>query len=257
MPIDENGFLSIEIEGWIKKIRKNHSSLFTLADEVNRLCQRSMFELDAHNRHVQEMLVATLYIRLLSNYQGVILLCERGMRVEAETLLRAMLEALFSLCAIAKNQRLAIDFVREDQIRRLKFIDKYRKLHGELPKDYDPQKIEMLEKELKEEKQNIRVRSTEEWTKEAGLHDWYLSAYAVLSDSVHPKVREMERYLVLDEKEEVKEFAWGPDDSGIQELLVTNVEGILVGLKCAMLLFGKQEDKIIEDLQARLREIVK
>lgn len=208
MPIDESGFLSIEIEDWIKKIRKDHSSLFMLADEVNGLCQKSMFELDAHNRDIQEMLVAALYIRLLSNYQGVILLCERGMRVEAETVLRAMVEALFSLCAIAKNQGLAVDFVREDQIRRLKFIDKYRKLHGKLPEHCNPEKIEMLEKELKEEKQGIRGRSTEEWAKEAGLHDWYLSAYAVLSDSVHPKVREMERYLVLNGKEEVKEFAW-------------------------------------------------
>jgi len=78
------------------------------------------------------------------------------MMPEARIVLSAMLEALFSLCAIAKNQRLAADFVKEDQRRRLKFLGKYRMLYGGLPKDVDPQEIEMLEEELKEEKsQNL------------------------------------------------------------------------------------------------------
>jgi len=255
MPIDESGFLATEIQHWIKRIRQDHSALFMLADEVNRLCQKSMFELDAHNRNVQEMLVATLYIRVLSNYQGAILLCERGMTPEARTVLRAMLEALFSLCAIAKEQKLAVDFVKEDQRRRLKFLVKYRKVYDGLPEHVDPHEIETLEEELKKEKNEIRERSTEEWAKEAGLHDWYLTAYAVLSDSVHSKVRDLERYLFLNEKEEVVRFRWGPDDNWIQEILVTNIEGILVGLKCTISFFGQQKDKIIEDLRARLREI--
>ena len=41
MQIDESGFLAAEIQHWIKKIRQDHSALFTLANEVNRLCQKS------------------------------------------------------------------------------------------------------------------------------------------------------------------------------------------------------------------------
>jgi hypothetical protein len=174
---------------------------------------------------------------------------------EARTVLRAMLEALFSLCAIAKEQKLAVDFVKEDQRRRLKFLGKYRQVYDGLPEHVDPHEFEVLEEELKKEKGDIRERSTEEWAKEAGLHDWYLTAYAVLSDSVHSKVRDLEHYLFLNEKGEVVRFRWGPDDNGLQEILVTNIEGILVGLKCAISFFRQQKDKIIEDLRARLREI--
>jgi Family of unknown function (DUF5677) len=120
-PLEQKGFLGKSIEDWVQKIRARHKQLFTLADEVNELCHASMFELEPHNRDIHEMLVATLYLRVVSNYQGTVLLLERGMMPEARVLARAMLEAIFSLVAIGNKPPLAHDYVYKDRNSRLKF----------------------------------------------------------------------------------------------------------------------------------------
>ena len=196
MSIDKHGFLGSQMETWIKEYRKRYSPYFALANEVNEFCQASMFKFPVNNKDDQGMLAATLYLRVLSNYQSVILLCERGMMPEARAMLRVMLEAIFSLCAIAKDPQLANDFVREHDSQRLKFLKKFRKLHGEqLPPDVNPHEIEELERQLKAEKGKITVRTTEDWAEKAELTGWYLTAYAVLSDSVHSNVGDLDRYF--------------------------------------------------------------
>ncbi len=69
-PLDEKGFLGKEIEKWIPKIRNAHREFFALADEVNEYCQKAMYKFDAHNKDRQEVLVSSLYIRTLNNYQA-------------------------------------------------------------------------------------------------------------------------------------------------------------------------------------------
>ncbi len=256
--LSENGFISSEVRVWIKKFRSEYSEVFNLADETNRFCQKSVFQLDAHSKHLHEILVATLYIRTLSNYQAVILLAERGMMPEARTITRAMLETVFSLCAVAKSEQLATDYVREDQKKRLKFLNKFKEFHGDLPKDVDVDEIEELENRLKEDikQKKIKERTTKQWAEEAGLSNWYLTAYALLSDSVHTKVRDLERYLVVNGNHEIKEFKWGPDDTGMDEILLTAIEAILIALKSTLDFFKKQKDEMIDELHDRLKQIV-
>jgi len=196
--------------------------------------------------------------RVLSNYQAVVVLCERGMMAEARVVTRAMLESVFSLCAIASKPALATEFVGEHQRKRLRFPNKFRTLHGGLPAHIDAREVERIEEELRDEikTDSIRERSTEEWAKDAGMHKWYLTAYAVLSDSVHGKARDLECYLVLDEEGIAKGLQWGPDDSEIRELLTAAIEGILVALRSALSCFRHSKDDVIDELLARLRKAV-
>lgn len=255
MSIDKHGFLGSQMENWIKDCRARHSPYFALADEVNEFCQASMYEFQVHNADLREMLTASLYIRVLSNYQSVIVLCERGMMPEARTILRAMLEAIFNLCAVAKDPLLARDFVLEDQEQRRKFLNKFRMLHGgRLPPTVNAQEIEELERQLKAEGK-IEVRNVEEWAREAGLHPWYLTAYAVLSGSVHSRVRDLERYLVTDEKGNVTEFKWGPSDEELKDHIATAISAILQALYCAAALFNLEKKDDIEKFGQRLRQL--
>lgn len=258
-PIEHNGFLDKDIETWIEKYRTEHSGFFELANDANQLFQKAMLELDAHNQVPQEIIVASLYMRALSSYQGVILMAERGMIPEARVLTRSLLEVIFTLCAIIKNKDLTAIYIDEDKRKKLKFLNKFRQLHnGNLPKDIDSNEIHKLEKELKVEieKDNIKIRKTEEWAKDAGLHDWYLTAYAVLSDSVHIKVSDLERHVVADENDVIKEFKWGPSDAGIQEVLLTSIEGMIVSLIETLDFFKKQRENTIQDLRDRLHKLV-
>ena len=132
-PLDQMGFLGKEIEQWIQKTRNAHLDYFTLADEVNVYCQTTMLKFNAHNNNKQEVLVSTLYIRVLTHYQASILLAQRGLMPQSRVLVRAMIEALFSLCAIARSERCADDYILDNNISRLGFLKKYRRLYGGLP----------------------------------------------------------------------------------------------------------------------------
>lgn len=258
-PLEKKGFLGTTIGGWIAEIRAKHNKYFELAYETNELCQSSMFELEPHSKHLQELLVASLFLRAISGYQATILLAERGMMSESRVMARTMLETVFSLCAIQKEPKLASDYAREDQHNRLKFLNKYKALHGgNLPADITPNELIELENELKQDigKNQSKVRSTEQWAEKAGMHDWYLSAYAMLSMSVHTKVRDLEDYMIRDAKEEVREFQWGPSDIGIQEVLMTAIEAMLVALNAAAMVFRKDKAAAINSLHNRLQKLV-
>jgi len=258
-PLDEKGFLGKEVEQWIPRIRNAHKGLFVLADEVNEYCQKAMYKFEAHNKDKQEVLVSTLYIRTLNNYQASILLAERGMMPQSRVIVRAMVEALFSLCAIAKSEKYADDFILEDQKNRLKYLNKFRQLHGGLPPDANKEEVELLEKQLKEEIRagEIKEKSTEQWSKDAGMHDWYLTAYSVLSATVHSKVKDLERYLALNDKNEIVEFRWGPDDHDVEEILMTLIQGMLTALNCERSLFEQKQESEVSDFQERLNSLVK
>lgn len=260
MPVDENGFLGKEIAQWIADIRSAHAEFFALADDVNRHCQSAMYRLAPRSRNGQEILVTTLFIRVLSNYQASILLAERGMMPQSRVLARATIEALFKLCAISKSGKCADEFILDDHMNRLKFLNKYRNFHGgSLPPDVEEKELEALEQELRAEIKagNVKKKLTEQWSKDAGLHDWYLSAYAVLSDSVHSKVKDLESYLVLDVNHEIKELRCRPDDHDIEKILMTLIQSILTALNCTTHLFGHEGEGESAAFQARLDVLVK
>ena len=247
------------MDGWIQKNRAKHQSIFALADDVNDLCHTSMFELEPHSRVIHEMLASTLYLRVVSNYQGTVLLLERGMMSESRVLARAMLEAIFSLVAIGNDPSLAYDYVYEDRNSRLKFLQKFMELHhGKLPEGSSETEIQKLEKELKDDivSNPRKVRTTKEWAQEADLLSWYLTAYPLLSMSVHSKVRDLEQYLILDDKGEIKEFKWGPDDTGVEIVLFTIIEGLLISLKSVLGVFKKDKNEQIDCLRGRLTTFV-
>ena len=257
MSLDKHGFLGSEMESWIKDCRQRYSAYFGIATEVNEFCQASMFEFPVHNKDVQEMLTAALYMRTLSNYQSVILLCERGMAPERRAMLRVMLEAVVKLCAIAKDDpQLTKDFVLEDQSERLRLLKKFRRLYGgRLPPNVDVNEFEQLERQLEAEKRTIKVRTTEDWAKEAGLLDWYLTAYSVLSASVHAGVKDLEHYFVIDKQGNIKEFNWGPDDRGMKDHLATAIEGILIALQCAAGFFKLTKNEAIDEFRQRVQQL--
>lgn len=258
MSLSKHGFLGTEIATWIAGIRGDHAAFFSLADEINTHCQQAMYKLAPHSKHMREMLVATLFMRALSNFQGSIVLAERGMMPQSRVLARTTIEGLFMLCAISKDEKYAKEFINDDHRDRLAFLEKFRKLHGgKLPDDVDSKEVEALEGELKGEVKagEIRKKSTEQWAKDADMHDWYLSIYAVLSQAVHSKVKDLESYLVLGPNKEVVDLQWGPTDTDIEKVLMTAVQGMLIALRCTARLFGGI-DAQVDTYQQRLDALI-
>jgi hypothetical protein len=258
VPLSKHGFLGTEIATWVARIRGDHAAFFSLVDEINTHCQEAMYKLAPHSKLMQEILVATLFMRALSNFQGAIVLAERGMMSQSRVMERTAIEGLFILCAISRDEKYAKEFISDDHRERLAFLDKFRKFHGgKLPDDVDAKEVEALEAELKEEVKagEIRKKSTEQWAKDADMHNWYLSVYAVLSQSVHSKVKDLESYLVRDQNEEVVDLQWGPTDAGIENVLMTAVQSMLIALKCTARVFGGI-DAQVETYQQQLDALI-
>ena len=87
--LNEAGFLSTEIHGWIQKHRKANEKWFSLSERCSSLGQQVLLSLKINNNDLQQILVSLWFNRLLSHFQAIILLMERGMLYEAQILLGA------------------------------------------------------------------------------------------------------------------------------------------------------------------------
>lgn len=95
MTIDDQGFLSPEITSWVEKHRAENIAWFLLAESLNRIAHRQLGLLKIPADNNQLFVASLLFMRGLSNFQGAILLSERGMTQEARTITRSCFENIF------------------------------------------------------------------------------------------------------------------------------------------------------------------
>jgi hypothetical protein len=153
-------------------------------------------------------------------YQGVYLLISRGMVPSSNVMLRTLIETMFVIVAITKDDSgdALNAYILNDEMERLKMCnivisDKKSSAILGIPVE-DAKRIK---KEIEIKK--IKKWTTEEFARKAGLHDWYLLAYSSTSQSVHVGVRDMEHYLNLDQANEVKSIDFIPTDKGTTRIL--------------------------------------
>lgn len=258
-PLHINGFLSSEISSWITEYRKTYSDLFDFAEELNRQAHEVLFNIDAHNQDIEEVLIASLFLRTIHTYQGVILLVERGMIAQARMLARCMFDSLFPLCAIVRDENREVyrEFVLVDHITRRKFVRKYRKLATAEEKNLKI--LEDLETELESEIKDgdIKEIRTVDWAEKAGLLDWYNSIYSTLSNTVHSNVRDLEHYYVRNHENQIKEFKWWPDDTGIEDIFITVFQIIITCMLAVAEFFNQRQIDKIKGFQQRLDDITR
>jgi hypothetical protein len=108
------GFLSPEMEPIIADLRKIHATWFVFAEDVNRTGQRILREFQPSGTvTVRDVVGIALLMRTLSNFQGTILMAQRGMAAEAGTLARCCFENAFFLGTLRKEED---DFLAEMQM---------------------------------------------------------------------------------------------------------------------------------------------
>jgi hypothetical protein len=100
--VDE-GFLSDEINSIRKNIRSKYLSFFKLAEEINRFCIKINNSIEVHNKDIQEILSALLYLRILETFESIMILAERGLVTQVKMLLRCMIESVCLLSSVVKD----------------------------------------------------------------------------------------------------------------------------------------------------------
>ncbi|GEP60626.1 DUF5677 domain-containing protein [Reyranella soli] len=115
MSIARQGFLSPELDDLRAKIRAANPDFFKLAERLSELGQQLL----ARSQEIQTApLIVSLFVRGLQSLQGAILLAERGLATEAAIITRSMLETMFYLGALRRDDTFAEE-LRQDHIKRL------------------------------------------------------------------------------------------------------------------------------------------
>lgn len=250
--IDENGFLSQEIYDWIKKYRSKYKDIFSLAEEINRFGHRIMFQINPHNNNEQELLIALLYNRALSTFQGIIILSERGLIHEGKVLLRSLVEIMYVLIASSKYEDIAKKYLLDDIHESSKMINKLKNSSlKKIPKFYIP----LLEREeeienVKKEK-NVTKLTIEQLSIKADLHDHYTTIYSFLCQTAHASPRDIGQSLNLGKNV----IRWGPDVSNIDGLILATTAEFLRILESTIGFFKINESHSIKDFFRRVMKL--
>jgi len=220
-----------------KKEPEDLATWYSLSDELDQLCQTIVFglKLDADNN--QQVLIASLYLKILSTFQAVLMLVEKEMLNESKTLLRSMIEAMFALVAISKDPDLAARFIEDDHTQRLKLSISYDDLPVKLKKSLKPRLTKIINSSLsglnkppRSKMHDITPLTVETLAKKAGLQEVYYSIYALLSGCNYLRVYELEQYWDGHTENKTLLGLIHPDEKKVDAILFTAIKTVFLSL---------------------------
>ena len=250
--IEEKGFISEKIQPWIKKHREEYQEWFRLSENINSLGQKLMLSHEPPVDDGQKTIVMILFSRILSHFQGIVLLTERGMVAEASSLLRGMLDATFSIVASSKDKEIAKAFVYDDFFQRMKNLRSIIALPKETKKKLRvknknlEKQIEEIQKEI--DNKQIKPMTSEFLAQKAGMLGYYNTYFVLFSSSIHSRVRDLEEKFFYDEEgERPNRLRWGPDVTDLDDILEPACDILFKAAHAVLRLF--QDSKLDEQFQ--------
>jgi hypothetical protein len=240
--VDE-GFLSGEMNSIRKSIRSKYISFFELAEEINRFCIKVNKSIEIHDKDIQEILSASLYLRILETFESILILAERGLVTQVKMLLRCMIESVCLLSSVVKDYEFTVKYINHDEyFQRLRILNILKETNPSPIKEIE-KKIELLKSEIKQK--GIKKIRSEDVLDFSGLKQCYNSAFFVFSESSHSNSRDMEGYLRV-EDELIKEFIFRPNIERMDAVIYTAIDGLMIALDRINNLFSLN---IYEDLK--------
>ncbi len=92
---------------------------------------------------------------------------------------------------------------------------------------------------------DVKKMSVEDIARKADMHDWYISAYADLSDSVHTSPRDLENFI--DKKDNgIAGLKNIPSDEDLDKIHLTAGDSLLRALKAINNIFKLEIDSSLE-----------
>lgn len=256
MDFNERGFLGTAIDDFSKSVQTQYSKFFELSDQINELAHATKFGLQVHNRDMQEVLAATLFLRLLNGFQATVILGMKGLLFEAKVVLRSVFESLFILKLLCEKEDFALGYLGSSKVQSLKWMNI---AHGSNDPNFEslrqyatPQVMEALKKEVKQH--GYKKLEVEPIAQRAGLHHVYNTQYRLLSEQVHCLPISLDPFLVRDQEGEPSSFDWGPKHEDLDFILFTNMQTLHTALVSVTRLFSVDKTgelkKINESLSA-------
>jgi hypothetical protein len=219
------GFLSEVAEQVPAEVRARYSDWRAVLLRTTEHAVSVQHDLVVHVEDQREVFAAALFARLISSCQAAVLLLERGLVPQARCVLRAALEALFALAAIAEKPEVVARLVESheaEQRRAAKNIGLWQ--HPDLKVIASHELASgRLDEALASKATSI---ATVDLAAAGGFEDWYRSLYMTLSWSVHGAAIDLERHFVKDSSGVIVEMCNEPDleDQQVPWLVATELQ---------------------------------
>lgn len=256
MSINDEGFFSPDLDRYQRRIRADHPAYFELVKRANAFCQKVKSDLKIHKHDGQEILAACLFLKILEDVQGAVILLERGMLSQGRSLLRVAIEAFIILSKVCDSKAFVMAFLMVGEAERLKLANSIRESKGQAFEGIREKITDELLRELKEAVDTAEIKSEKvrKWAEDLKLTALYDSVYRLFSQDVHSMARSLENYLILDEREEFQSFRWGPYfQKDFSTELLEAVRLLLVSANLMDMLFNLNVDKEIKSLMEEMK----
>ncbi len=203
------GFLSEAMTDMIPTIRAENSEWFDLSAVANEAIQAiTMRAVETNHGHSAERgTIATfLLFRLTSAFQGAVLMMERGMIVEARTLIRSMVEDSICLGALCTNPDTFIPMLKSDGAAAKKAQAKLILTLEHTKASEHRAAIQAIADCADKERQ----LSWKEVAMLSPLAELYLLYRVLSNDSAHPSPTSLARYMAMNEASDGFVYLAGP-----------------------------------------------
>lgn len=261
MDFNEKGFLGTAIDEFSKSVQLQYAGFFQLSYQINELAHATKFELQVDNRDPQEYLAATLFLRLLNGFEATVILGAKGLLFEAKVVLRSVIETLFILKLLCKEEAFALEYLGSSKVQSLKWMNI---AHESLDPNFEsvrqyatPKVMGALRKEI--EQHELKKLEVEPIAKRADLHHIYNAQYRLLSEQVHCLPISLDPFLVENQDGGLDSFDWGPKHEGLDFILFTNIQMLFAALVPVTKLFSlekKDELKKIDEALTALAPLL-
>jgi len=196
---ETDGFLSADIVATERAIAARYQRKLELATDTNRLTHRVIYSVKPHSEHVTELLLAALLTREATAFQAFLILLGKGLKTQAQIILRNLAEVMFITGAIGKDRTFADRYVLAEDVSRLKSLEaivRDQQRRGERVGGDTTRLIEELRAQIQRERPE--TFTTARIAEIAGLSSYYDNLYRLTSMAVHVSPRELNTAFVVD-----------------------------------------------------------
>lgn len=232
MPINDYGFLGKDIKQYENELLTKYKEVFDFYEELNNFLHKIKFKIDVKNDDFQRGTIIGLFCKSLTTFQAIYILFKHYLCNNAENLCRILFEEMINIayCSLSKdearrylslqviNKLKIINLVNEEKNRKC-LIKNYKETFFK-DKSYNEWKNELINylhslgvKGSFNKKGNPITINLEERIKKVNskvIMHLYLIFYRIVSTGVHSSPEILERYLISDENDLIREVHWGP-----------------------------------------------
>lgn len=232
-----DGFLAEEMSGAVAFIKRGYELEFKYARRLNRLAQ-ALYGAVApmiHHRRIKDPICLGVQFmpRALSNFQGAAILLERGMLVEARTLIRSVFEVAFWILYLAKKPDDAVEHLMSRSLHSQRAVDGVALRYLNLD---DDDRAQLKARHRMAKTKAGKVMEVQDIADASGYGEFYLHYSELSGGAAHGSLKSIGGYLAVDHEGTPSGHQIGPEYEQVGTVAKLSFQAMLLCIEGMRLL---------------------